>query len=177
MLPIREDNVKTLLIMRHAKSSWDDPNLDDHERPLNKRGKHDAPRMGDLLRAENLLPDLVLSSTAIRARRTAELVVQSSGYSGEMRLRRDLYEAEADTYLSVLKQLPEDCQRVLLIGHNPGLEHLLGLLCDVWERLPTAALAVVSLPLESWKELQAEPQGALLRIWRPKEVPNQGSLK
>lgn len=169
--------MKTILIMRHAKSSWDDPDQDDHDRPLNKRGKRDAPRIGGLLRGQGLLPDLVISSTALRARRTAELVVQSSGYGGEIRLRRDLYEAEADAYLSVLQQMSDDFQRVLLIGHNPGLEHLLGLLCDVWERLPTAALAVVTLPLESWRELKAEPQGALQRIWRPKEVPDEAGLK
>ena len=165
--------MKTILIMRHAKSSWDDPNLNDHDRPLNKRGKRDATRMGSLLRAESLIPDLVLCSTALRALRTAELVLQSSGYDGEIRLRRDLYEAEAETCLSVVKQLSDDFGRVLLIGHNPCLEHLLGLLCDVWERMPTAGLAVVTLPVENWKELKAEPQGALLRLWRPKDVRDE----
>lgn len=169
--------MKTLLIMRHAKSSWDDPHQNDHDRPLNKRGKRDAPRMGSLLREQELIPDLVLSSSALRARRTAELVIEGSGYRGETRMRSDLYAAEAETYLSVLQQLSDEYQRVLLIGHNPGLENLLGLLCDVWERMPTAGLAVVSLSLESWKDLKAEPQGALLRIWRPKDLPEEGRSK
>lgn len=168
--------MKSLLIMRHAKSNWDDPNLEDRERPLNKRGKRDAPRMGALLRTENLLPDLLICSTAVRARRTAELVIEHSGFKGEFRLRDDLYAADAETCLNILRRLPDDCQRVLLVGHNPGLEQLVGTLTDAWERLPTAALAVVSLPVEGWQELDLKPVGTLVRIWSPKELPDESSL-
>ena len=76
--------MKLLLILRHAKSSWKDPDLDDHDRPLNKRGRRDAPRMGRLLRKEDLLPDLILSSTAVRARMTAEMVADASRYRGPL---------------------------------------------------------------------------------------------
>ncbi len=74
--------MKTLLVQRHAKSSWKDPGLDDHDRPLNKRGKKDGPRMGRLVREEDLIPDLILSSTAVRAKNTAKEVAEISGYSG-----------------------------------------------------------------------------------------------
>ena len=80
--------MKTLLLLRHAKSSWSDPTLPDHDRPLNKRGIHDAPRMGKLLRHEHLMPDLILSSTAVRAKKTAELVAKACKYKGEIALNR-----------------------------------------------------------------------------------------
>jgi phosphohistidine phosphatase len=74
--------MKSVLILRHAKSSWKDPDLPDHDRPLNKRGKHDAPLMGRLLKREDLVPDVIISSTAMRARATAEAVAKGSGYKG-----------------------------------------------------------------------------------------------
>ncbi|MRN62395.1 MAG: hypothetical protein FIO03_10205 [Nitrosopumilales archaeon] len=96
--------VKSLLILRHAKSSWKHPELNDHDRPLNKRGKNDAPRMGKLLQKEKLIPDVILSSTAIRASATAESVVKACGYKGEVTLKRSLYAAGAETYLQLLSQ-------------------------------------------------------------------------
>jgi phosphohistidine phosphatase len=83
--------MKTLLIMRHAKSSWKDPDLPDHDRPLNKRGKHDAPSMGKLLKDEDLIPDLIISSTAARAKKTAELVAKACKYKGEISLNQSLW--------------------------------------------------------------------------------------
>src|SRR4051812_10889447 len=88
--------MKTLLILRHAKAKRNDSDSDDHERSLNKRGKKDAPKMGQLLRDENLLPDLIVSSAAKRCRKTAEQIIQHSGYRGETRLSGELYEAGAE---------------------------------------------------------------------------------
>ena len=88
-----ENSVKTLLILRHAKSSWKEEGIDDLERPLNKRGKRDAPRIGTLLREKDLVPDLILSSSAERARKTTELVAQESGFEGNIMVDRDLYAA------------------------------------------------------------------------------------
>ena len=90
--------MKTLLILRHAKSDWETPDVADHDRPLNGRGKRDAPRMGRLLRDENLVPDLIISSTAKRARKTAKLVAEASGYEGEIRLAETLYLAGPEAY-------------------------------------------------------------------------------
>jgi phosphohistidine phosphatase len=109
---------KILLILRHAKSSWKEPNLQDHDRPLNKRGKRDAPRMGELLKELDLLPDLIISSTAKRAKDTAKAVVKSSEYKGRIELYPSLYGADFDAYLIVLRLVPDDFNKVLMIGHN-----------------------------------------------------------
>jgi phosphohistidine phosphatase len=162
--------MKTLLILRHAKSSWKDESLPDHDRPLNKRGLKDAPRMGELLRREDLLPDLILCSTAQRARKTAELVVEESGYEGELRLSRDLYAFDPGAYLEALVELEDIYERVMLVGHNPAMEELLEALIGEFERMPTAALAQVDLPIGHWGELDDEPEGKLIHIWRPKEL-------
>ena len=162
--------MRTLLILRHAKSSWKDDSLPDHDRPLNKRGLKDAPRMGQLLRREDLLPDLILCSSAKRARVTAELVAEESGYEGELRLKDDLYAFDAEAYLEALTELSDGYDRVMVVGHNPAMEELLEALTGGFERLPTAALAMVELPIDRWSELEDEPEGKLTHLWRPKEL-------
>lgn len=162
--------MKTLLILRHAKSSWKDETLPDHERPLNKRGKQSAPLMGELIRREGLLPDLILCSTAKRARQTADLVAEASAYQGEIQHSRELYAAPPQAYLQALSQLEDQYERVMVVGHNPGLEELLQALTGEMQPLPTAALAQVDLPIESWAELKSLRRGRLVEIWRPKEL-------
>jgi phosphohistidine phosphatase len=169
-----EKNMKTLLILRHAKSSWKDEALPDHDRPLNKRGKEDAPRIGKLLHDEDLVPDLILSSDARRARSTAELVIEESHYEGEVIYSRDLYAAEAEACIEALAQMGGDAACVMIVGHNPGLEELLQDLTGEYLPLPTAALAQVSLSINHWSELAGDqgdvPQGKLVNLWRPKEI-------
>ncbi len=162
--------MKTLLIMRHAKSSWKDDTLPDHDRPLNKRGKQDAPRMGKLLQEKGLVPELMISSTARRAQKTAQLVAEESGYEGEIQLERDLYAFEPAAYLEELARIEDHYQIVLIVGHNPGLEELLEQFTGEYLHLPTAALAQVNLPVESWSDLDEETQGQLANLWRPKEL-------
>src|SRR5262245_59379759 len=142
--------MKTLLLLRHAKSSWKNSDADDHERPLNKRGKKDAPRMGRLILEENLVPDLIVSSSAKRCRKTAEQVIQHSGYRGETRFTGELYEANGDALRMFLASTPASVNRLLIIGHNPGQEELLESLTGTYTPLTTAALARVELPLETW---------------------------
>ena len=162
--------MKTLFIFRHAKSSWDDAVMDDHQRPLNKRGKEDAPRMGLLMRKKDLLPDLVLCSTAKRARKTIELAVEAAGYQGEIKFLEELYAAPPSAYLDALSKVSEDHQRVMVVGHNPGLEQLLFLLTGKLEPMPTAALAQVDLPIEKWVHIDEKIHGELIGIWRPKDL-------
>jgi phosphohistidine phosphatase len=162
--------MKTLLILRHAKSSWKKPGLADHDRPLNKRGKRDAPRVGQLIEQEDLVPDLIITSTATRARVTAEVVAENSGYEGEIRPERSFYMGYPEAYLEVLRQLPDEIRTVMVVGHNPGLEELLEELVMEPERLPTAALARVDLPVYSWQELDDEVVGELVNLWRPREL-------
>lgn len=163
--------MKTLLLLRHAKSSWKHEDLKDFERPLNKRGEKDAPRVGQLLKDQELLPQLILSSTAVRARKTTEAVIQSAGYTGEVRYLDSFYLAEPSVYLDVLKVLTDSLERVMLVGHNPGMEALLQILTGVMEPLPTAALAYIVLPVKRWSELDDPSiQGELVSLWRPRET-------
>lgn len=165
--------MKTLLLMRHAKSSWKEKNTSDHERPLNKRGRRDAPRMGHLLQERELTPQLILSSSALRSRQTAELVAETAGYSAEVMYLDELYMAEPDGYIAALRKLPDTVERVLLIGHNPGLETLLQMLSNRIESLPTAVLADISLPIDEWGVLSNNVEGDLVEIWRPKEIQEE----
>ena len=142
--------MKTLLILRHAKSSWKHPELADHERPLNKRGQHDAPHLGTLLVDRATAPPVDFSSTAVRTRQTAEALIETSHYTGKVEYLDTLYMAEPPAYLKALRALPDDLERVLLIGHNPGLEGLVQLLSGQIVALPTAALAHLVLPIQSW---------------------------
>ena len=163
--------MKTLLILRHAKSSWKKPGLTDYDRPLNKRGKHDAPRMGELIRKKALVPDLIISSSAKRARQTAEKVAQSCGYRNEVRLEDDLYLAYPDVIIRILKFLSDELNSVMVVGHNPGVEELLRLSTGRDEVMPTAALAHIILPIRGWSEMNSQATGELVHLWHPKELP------
>ena len=162
--------MKTLLILRHAKSSWKHQELADYDRPLNDRGKRDAPRMGRLMAEEAIVPDMILTSTAQRARRTAMHVTEACDYEGSLMLRDELYLAGPPTIVGILNELPDTCGSAAVVAHNPGLEDLLDLLTGESEALPTAALAVVELPIDRWAELDLETEGRLVSLWRPREL-------
>lgn len=162
--------MKTLLILRHAKSSWDNAQLTDYERPLNSRGKIDAPRIGQLLREQELVPDLIITSSAERALATAEAVALASGYEQEIQATRSFYHADPEAYFEVLCQLDDVHERVMVVGHNPGVEELVEELTDLWEQMPTAALAQISLPIDHWHEFEDGTTGDLVNLWRPKEL-------
>jgi phosphohistidine phosphatase len=162
--------VKTLLVLRHAKSSWSEPARDDHERPLNPRGRRDAPRMGELVREYGLIPDLVISSDAVRARETAEAMAEAAGYPGEILLDPSLYLASPADILARLRAVPENAGTVLIVGHNPGLEQLVEHLTGIGQDMPTAALAQIALPIDRWHDLDSSTPGTLVDTWRPKEL-------
>jgi phosphohistidine phosphatase len=162
--------MKTLLLLRHAKSSWDDPVLPDHDRPLTERGKKDAKRIGRLLREFRLVPELIVSSTAQRARKTASKVAKACGYTGEVEVASRLYHAYSSQFIEVLREIGNQHATVLVVAHNPGLEELVRHLTGQVETMPTAALAQVSLDIERWQDLIVPPGGRLLQVWRPKEL-------
>ena len=162
--------MKTLLLMRHAKSSWNDERLADHDRPLNRRGLKASKRMGQLLRDKNLVPDLILSSSALRALTTAERLARACAYEKSIAERRELYLAEPGGYIQALNELGSSPDRVLLMGHNPGLEQLVETLTGKALRMPTAAIAQISLPLASWAELELGMSGVLVQRFRPKDL-------
>jgi len=161
--------MKTLLLLRHAKSSWNRPELNDHDRPLNKRGNKEAPEVGKYLKANDLVPDLILSSTALRAHDTAQAVADESGFEGQIELYQDLYLSDTSCYLDILQRIPDDANRVLVVGHNPDLEELLTLLTDTTLHLTTAALAQIDLPISSWQELNEAADGRFQNLWSPRE--------
>ena len=162
--------MKTLLIMRHAKSSWKDNDLKDRKRPLSNRGKRNAPQMGELIKEKELVPQLILSSDAVRSKQTAELVAKASGFTGDIKTLDELYMAEADEYIEAVRKVSDGLERVMIIGHNPGLESLIPMLTDQVESLPTAAVAFLNLPIDSWKKLNKKTHAELIEIWRPKEL-------
>jgi phosphohistidine phosphatase len=163
--------MKTLLVLRHAKSSRNDPALDDHERPLNKRGRRDAPRMGELVREHRLTPDVIISSDAARARLTAEAVAKKTRYAGEILLDPRLYMASPAGIVAVLRTVRQvNAGTLMIVGHNPGLEGLVAQLTGEAHDLPTAALAQIVLPIDHWRDLKVSTRGRLLALWRPTEL-------
>ncbi|WP_419163467.1 SixA phosphatase family protein [Candidatus Palauibacter sp.] len=163
--------MKTLLILRHAKSSWDHPRLSDHDRPLNGRGNRDAPRMGRLLVDRDLVPERIVSSTAVRARSTAELAAAEFDREVEIETTRRLYLASPDSYVEVVETMGETAERLMVVGHNPGISALVMGLTGEVEFMPTAALAVVDLDIGDWADLGSAERGRLIAFWRPKALP------
>ena len=162
--------MKTLLLLRHAKSSWEDGNLADFDRSLNARGRSDAPRMGRLLAQYELTPDLIVTSAARRAATTAELIALAAEYAGDIQYTNELYLADPETFLDVARDTADGVTRLMLVGHNPGIEELVSDLAGREERMPTAALACFRLAIEHWRELNDETAVELLHLWRPKEL-------
>jgi len=162
--------MKTLLIMRHGKSTWKDKDLEDHERPLAKRGIRDSHLMGEVIHEKELIPQKILVSSAVRTTQTAKIFCETIGYHGEIDTLDSLYLAESDGYLSELRKLPDDTERVMVIGHNPGLEYLLQELSGRIESLTTGVIAFVSLSIDHWSDLDDKVSGELIELWRPKEL-------
>ena len=114
--------MKTLFILRHAKAAPKDPNMSDHNRPLDKLGEDDALRMGKLIKDKEIIPSLIMTSTALRAKTTAELVAKGCIYQADIVLNPSLYEAKPKDYLSILETLSDMYGSVLIVGHNPTVE-------------------------------------------------------
>lgn len=146
--------MKTLYLLRHAKSSWDDASLDDFQRPLNQRGEKDAPRMGKRLRKEGISPRLICSSPAVRAITTAQRVAEELGYPiEEIRQEKKLYHAGPDEILEILRSMPTGIESVMLVGHNPGFTEFAN---DLFQaeisNLPTAGVIGGKLAIDAWKD-------------------------
>ena len=126
--------------------------------------------MGALVREYGLIPDVVISSDAVRARLTAEAVAEAARYAGQILLDRRLYLASPADIRSLLRTVPDKAETVMIVGHNPGLEELAALLTGERQDLPTAALAQIVLPIDQWRDLRRSTRGTLLGHWRPKEL-------
>lgn len=167
---------RELLILRHAKSSWDSDAVNDFDRPLGPRGERDAPRMGEWMKKKKLKPDRVISSPAKRAAQTAVAVCRALGFDERMiEWDRRVYAASKSELLRVVEEV-SDSRRVMLVGHNPGFEDLLeylwgssAVIPDDGKLLPTATLAHLEMP-DDWKSLQSG-SAQNVSITRPKELP------
>ncbi|MDR3573398.1 MAG: histidine phosphatase family protein [Anaerolineaceae bacterium] len=162
--------MKTVLLMRHAKSSWKDHELPDMERPLNKRGKKDAPRLGSLLFDKELVPQMIISSPALRAKMTAETIAEKIGFKDGIHYDDCFYLAEPDVYANALMKLPDEVERVLLVGHNPGLEGLVQILSGQVESLPAGAIAYLVLPVKQWSDIDDHTRGEIIQLWAPRDL-------
>lgn len=170
--------MKTLYLLRHAKSSWDHPDLSDHDRPLNHRGRDAAKMIGSFLRDGGHAPDMVLCSTAIRTTQTLEIVLDQLGTDPATDLDADLYLAEPSYMLGRLRTLPETVESVLMVTHNPGTSMLADALCgdghvrslqQMRTKYPTAALAIIELQVDRWKETGTD-SGHLVRFILPRDL-------
>jgi phosphohistidine phosphatase len=160
--------MKILILVRHAKSSWKDISLDDFDRPLNKRGKRDAPLIGKLLAGKKLLPDLIISSPANRASSTAKIISKKVNYPNEKIIwNENLYEASANEILKIINVVDEMNNVLLLVAHNPGLTNFSNYLANnVVSNIPTCGVVAISLG-KKWKEITRD-DGKLLFIEYPK---------
>ncbi len=145
---------KHLILVRHAKSSWTDPRLPDHDRPLNARGMRNAPLMGARAQALGILADALITSSALRARTTAEHFLDALDPTpAKLRVESDLYHADVATWLAFMESLPDTWSSVMAFGHNPGLTELAA---DVWDlpvnNVPTCGVLWLTFTGPTWKE-------------------------
>jgi len=172
--------MKRLTVLRHAKSSWDDPSLDDFNRPLNERGWKAARRIGRELKQRGMQFDLVLASTAARVRETVDGVQEKYDFEAPIRFEPKIYMASVEELMELVRALPDQAGSALLVGHNPGLERLVmelthadeaGLRDYVAAKFPTAALAAIELSIEHWAET-AGGCGRIVELILPRALDN-----
>jgi len=145
--------MKTLILMRHAKSSWATAGMADHDRPLNKRGKRAAPVMARWLAAQGHAPDVILCSSSRRTRQTVKLMREAVPALPEPVIEAQLYEADSDDMRSCLARLPADCASAMVVAHEPGMSEMLSRLTGrAYGPYPTAAMAVLELEIEGWSQ-------------------------
>jgi phosphohistidine phosphatase len=153
--------MKTLTLVRHAKSDWGQPGLADHDRPLNERGLRDAPEMGRRIRERGAIPDLIVSSTALRARTTAGLIAEALGLdAASVVLEERLYGSSPETILRVVGELDGEVGRVMVVAHNPGISEFAHDLTGSGGDLPTCAVVELDFDVDEWAEIEFEPPAA-----------------
>jgi len=145
--------MKTLYLLRHAKSSWKDASLADFERPLKARGRDAAEQMGEFLASKKVNISTLISSPSVRTRETVEILLQHARLAVEPLFDQRIYEASVATLAQVVSEIPADKKTAMLVGHNPGMEELLSFLTHETKHMPTCALARISLDGVSWKEI------------------------
>jgi phosphohistidine phosphatase len=150
-------DMKKIILVRHAKSSWNDPFLNDHDRPLADRGIADAPKMAKRLKKRGIVPDLILSSTALRAAETAKITAKVLGYPSEkIHWEKGLFHASPNQILKIIRMQKDTANMLLVFGHNPGFNDLITYLGGDLENLPTSGQFGFKLKAAHWAELKPE---------------------
>jgi phosphohistidine phosphatase len=175
----KKPDMKILYLLRHAKSSWSNPELTDFQRPLNRRGKKDAPMMGKILANKGVKIDLLISSPAERAKKTAKKVAKQIAYPKEkIVFKQEIYEARIADLLNIIHQTPNNINSLMLVGHNPTFTDLANLLCGNFhtENIPTAGVFAIAFHCKIWAEIE-ENTGKLLFFEYPKKYKTQNEVK
>lgn len=165
--------MRTLFLVRHAKSSWDTPGLNDKERPLNKRGKSDAPKMGKLLKKRNEFPELIISSPAKRAYSTAKRIAKELSYKEKDIIKnKELYMADTEDFYTVIQNTGKNVYKLMLFSHNYGITYFANFISnsDI-DNIPTCGLVRIDFDMESWKQI-SETKGKLIYFEYPKKYPD-----
>lgn len=158
--------MKTVYLLRHAKSKHDPEYATDFERPLAKRGRQEARYIGEWMADHGIIPDLIISSPAERAQDTVRRCAQAADYQGEIRLAESLYISNVESYVSLLEDLDDSLDSVMLVGHNPDISEAVEALSGMYHRMPTGTLACIDLPIQHWIEL-SETIGQLTWVQEP----------
>lgn len=150
--------MKTLYIIRHAKSSWDSSSKSDFDRPLNQRGKRDAPLMGSVLKHRGILPDLILSSPSKRAKKTALIIAEQIGYKeDDILFDENLYLASLDEILEIIQHVDSDIKTLFVVAHNPGMTDFVNHFCkEKISNLPTTGVFSMEFDVSDWKSIKSE---------------------
>jgi phosphohistidine phosphatase len=166
--------LKTLYLLRHAKSSWEDGNLSDFDRPLNERGLREAPIMGEILKNKIEQPELIISSSAKRAITTAEIIANSFNYDINKIIKEEkIYHSVVSDLMRIIYETPNTVERLMLFGHNPTFTQVVNYLSDKYiDNLPTCGFVQINFALESWKELESNT-GKLILFEYPKKYLNK----
>jgi len=164
-------DTKTLFLVRHAKSSWKDADIDDIDRPLNKRGLRDAPKMGKYLAGFETKPDVIISSPAVRAFTTAKLIWHELGYeSSKIKTEKRFYTFDSQSLLRAIQKISNKFQVVMVVGHNPAITVLVNQLTNSnINNVPTCGVAILGFPISGWKEVKNE-KGELIEYFYPKKL-------
>ena len=165
--------MKEITFVRHAKSSWDDPSLDALDRPLNNRGKRNAPEMGIRLRKQGIIPDLLISSPAKRAHTTAKSIAEEIGYPKKKIVIDDrLYHGSSNSMISIIQSQGKKINSVMLFGHNPGFTDFANMLCGInIYNIPTAGIVAIDFNIDKWSEVNYN-SGELVFFDYPKKQPS-----
>ena len=148
--------MKTLYLIRHAKSDWSNPFLSDFDRPLNKRGEKNAPFMGKLLSSKKIVPDLIISSPANRAKTTAKKIAINIDYMQEIVFEESIYEANSKDLENLIRKLDNKYNKIFLVGHNPSFNIFTSSFIDFYENIPTCGIVQLEFNVDFWNDISSK---------------------